>query len=261
MLFSPEEAFYLLVVLFLALLFAVCGRKGFRSLLSLTITIVILTAIAIPLIAQKYDPVTIIFIAAIPITILVIYLTEGFNILSHLSVLLTIANFFIISALIYFSISLSSFSNIVSDEASTVGGQLGINLANLLIAAIMLSTLGALIEMIVTQVGTVMELIQASPSGDKRQIYRQAYNIGVIHLGSIINTLFLIYAGVLLPTLIVFSGSQDYLYSLLNYGPVSSEIVRMLTGTIGLIIAMPTSTFFAVRWLKRESGAGRPVVK
>jgi uncharacterized membrane protein len=249
----PESMFILLAILFLGLLFFVSGRKGFRSLLSLGLTVAVLILIVIPLIIGRYDPVLIIFITSVPITFLVIYLTEGFNKLSHISFFLTIVNFFAISILADLCISLSGFSGIVSDEAMTVGGQLGIDLPELLVASIMLSTLGALIEMIVTQVGTVAELIEANPDADATQIYKRSYNVGIIHLGSIINTLFLIYAGVLLPTLIVFSGSAHYIFNILSYEPASSEILRVLIGTIGLIIAMPTSTFFAAQWLKRKS--------
>jgi uncharacterized membrane protein len=251
---SPESMFFLLVILLVGALFVVCGKKGFRSLLSLILSIAVLTLVVIHLIISKYDPVLITLLASVPITFLVIYLTEGFNEISHLSIFLTLAVFFVISILVDVSISVAGFTGIVSDESITVGGQMGIDLPELLVASIMLSTLGALIEMIVTQVGTVAELIEANPGADRKQIYKQSYNVGIIHLGSIINTLFLIYAGVLLPTLIVFSGSHQYLSNILNYEPASSEIFRVLMGTIGLIIAMPVSTLFATRWLKRGSG-------
>jgi uncharacterized membrane protein len=253
MFLNPESMFFLLVTVLVAALFVVCGKKGFRSLLSLGCSIAVLTLMVIHLIIYKYNPILITLVASIPITFLVIYLTEGFNRLSHVSIFLTLGTFFVISIVVDVCIKAAGFSGIVSDESMTVGGQMGINLPELLIASIMLSTLGALIEMIVTQVGTVAELIDANPDANERHIYRQSYNVGIIHLGSIINTLFLIYAGVLLPTLIVFSGSQDYLSNILNYEPASSEIFRVLMGTIGLIIAMPVSTYFAVHWLKRRS--------
>ena len=221
MFLNIEITVILLLILFIVLLFAVCGKKGFRSLLSLGMTVAILTATVIPLIIKGYDPVLVTFIASIPVTILIIYFTEGFNILSHLSIILTVINFLFISILINFSVSLSKFTGITSDIAATIGSQLGINLPKLLIAAIMLGTLGALIEMVVTQVGTVIELNKSNPNVDKKQIYKQSYNVGIIHLGSIINTLFLIYAGILLPTLIIFSGTQNYLYEIINYEPIS----------------------------------------
>jgi uncharacterized membrane protein len=245
--------FFLLAFVLVAAFLAVSGKKAFRSIASLGLSVGILTLVVIPLIVHKYDPIPVILIASIPITLLVIYLTEGFNMLSHVSALLTITCFLLIGILTDFTITAAGFTGIVSDEAITVGGQLGIDLPKLLVASIMLSTLGALIEMIVTQVGTVAELFEANPEADRRQVYRQSYNVGIIHLGSIINTLFLIYAGVLLPTLIVFSGSAHYVSDILSYEPASSEIFRILMGTIGLIIAMPVSTLVAARWLKRKS--------
>jgi len=250
--FEPQSVFFVLAIALVGLFFFVSGKRALRSLVSLGLTIGALAFVVIPLVILKYDPVLVILVVSIPITLLVIYLTEGFNKFSHLSALLTLACFFIISILIDVSISVAGFTGIVSDEAITVGGQLGIDLPRLLVASIMLSTLGALIEMIVTQVGTVAELIEAEPRADKAQVYKRSYNVGIIHLGSIINTLFLIYAGVLLPTLIVFSGSAHYIFNILSYEPASSEIFRILMGTIGLIIAMPVSTFFAVQWLKRK---------
>lgn len=249
---TPASIFYILVAVLIIGLFVVCGRKAFRSLLSLGLSIALLTLVVIHLIIDKYDPVLVTLLAAVPITLLVIYLTEGFNRISHLSIVLTLATFFAVTILTDVSISAAGFSGIVSDESITVGGQMGINLPELLSASILLSTLGALIEMIVTQVGTVAELTKANPGADRKQIYRQSYNVGIIHLGSIINTLFLIYAGVLLPTLIVFSGSQQYLFNILSYEPASSELFRVVIGTIGLVIAMPVSTFFAVHVLKQK---------
>ena len=249
---NPDAMFWLLSLTLLIGLFFVSGVKGFRAFASFGISIVILSVVVIPFILQNYDPALVVIGAALPITAFVIYLTEGFNTLSHLSITLTIVNFLAISAVSWFAINTAHFTGIISDEAAMVGGTLGVDLPHLLIASIMLSSLGALIEMIVTQVGTVTELVRANGHAGMDQIYRQAYTVGVIHLNSIINTLFLIYAGVLLPTVIVFSGSHNYLYGMLSYEPVSSEIMRMLVGTIGLIIAMPTTTRFAAYWLTKH---------
>lgn len=242
-----------LSLLAVALLFGVCGKKGFKSLFSLGLTIIALMSIIVPLIANGYNPAWVTFIASLPIIVLIIYLTEGFTVLSNISIIAIILNFFIVSLLTYFSISFAGFTGVISDAASVVGGEIGINLQSLLIAGIMLGTLGAIIEMVVTQVATVIEFIEASPQADKKYIYKQSYSVGVAHLGSIINTLFLIYAGILLPLLIVSIGSPNLLHEIIDYEPLSSEIVRVLTGTIGLIIAMPTSTSMAIFWLKRKN--------
>jgi uncharacterized membrane protein len=242
-----------LSIIAVALLFGVCGKKGFKSLFSLGLTIIILMSVIIPLIANGYDPALVTFIASIPLTILIVYLTEGLTVLSNISIVAILLNFSIVSGLTYFSISFAGFTGVISDAASVVGGEAGINLQSLLVAGIMLGALGAIIEMVVTQVATVIEFIDASPRADKKYIYKQSYSVGVAHLGSIINTLFLIYVGVLFPLLIVSIGSPNLLHEIIDYEPLSSEIVRALAGTIGLIIAMPTSTTLAIFWLKRKA--------
>lgn len=247
-----EKIVWLLVILFLIALFIVCGKKGFRSLFSLGLTMFALIFVFTPLIVHGYDPIFVTLFLGLPVMALIVYFTEGFKILSHLSVIAVIFNFLLISGLIHIAVSAAGLTGIVSSDASFLG-LTGINLQELLIAGIMISTLGILTEMVVTQIATVIEFSRANPDADAKVIFRQAYSVGIVHLGSVINTLFLVYAGVSFPLLIIYAGSKSSLYSALNYEPLVSEIIRTLAGTIGLIIAMPTSTLFAVWWLKKQS--------
>lgn len=240
--------FFLLVVL----LFKICGKKAAMYLLSLSLAILIIVIFILPLISQGYDPIFVTLIASIPIVVLIIYCAEGFTLLSNISIVVTIFSFIITALLTYLSVYCSHFSGIVSDTASIVGGQRGINLQKLLSAGIMLSALGAIIEMVVTQVATVLRFESVNAQMDTKQIYKQSSKVGVAHLGAIISTLFLIYAGVSLPLLIIFSGPGTSVASLFNYEPLASEIVRMLTGMIGLIIAMPLATSLTIWWIKNK---------
>ena len=156
------------------------------------------------------------------------------------------------SLLIDVSVKWAHLSGLVSDETSSVGAT-GIDLQKLLIAGIMLGTLGVLTEMVVTQVATVFELAGANERIDRTSLYRRSYSVGMAHLGSIITTLFLVYAGVSLPLLVIFMGGHSSLTHALNYEPLVDEMIRTLVGTIGLIIAMPVSTLVAIWWIERCS--------
>lgn len=247
-----EPVVILLSIVFLALVFFVCGKKGFRIIAALLLTIAALLWIITPLVVSGYNPELVVLLAGLPLLGCIVYLTEGFTTLSHLSVLSVTVNFLFISVLIHGAVSAAHLTGITSTDDSFLG-LAGINLPQLLTAGIMLGTLGILTEMVVTQVATVMEFAAASPDASMQEIYRQSYSVGIAHLGSIINTLFLVYAGVSLPLLIVYVGGGSSLTSALNYEPLVSEIIRTLAGTIGLIIAMPTSTALATWWLKGRS--------
>ncbi|MGC9602201.1 MAG: YibE/F family protein [Minisyncoccia bacterium] len=242
-----------LSIIFLALVFVVCGKKGFRILFSLLLTIAALLWIITPLIVGGYNPELAVLLVGLPMLVCIVYLTEGFTTLSHVSVIGIALNFLFISAVVHGAVSAAHLTGITSTDDSFLG-LAGINLRQLLTAGIMLGTLGILTEMVVTQVATVMEFVAAQPDAPMQEIYRQSYVVGIAHLGSIINTLFLVYAGVSLPLLIVYVGDGSSLWSALNYEPLVSDIIRTLAGTIGLIIAMPTSTVLATWWQKgRES--------
>jgi uncharacterized membrane protein len=69
------------------------------------------------------------------------------------------------------------------------------------------------------------------------------------------NTLFLAYAGVSLPLLILFISGQSAFTGwsqVANNEIIATEIVRALVGSIGLILAVPISTFIAVWFYKRK---------
>jgi len=248
-----ELVVLLLFIIFVGLVFTVCGKKGFRVLLALLVTVGVLLCAITPLIVSGHNPELVVLLVGLPILICIVYLTEGFTVLSHLSVISIALNFLCISILIYLSVSAAHLTGAISTDDSFLG-LAGINLQQLLIAGIMLGTLGILTEMVVTQVATVIEFIASTPEASGEEVYEKSYTVGVAHLGSIINTLFLVYAGVSFPLVIIYAGGNASLYDALNYEPLVSDILRTLAGTIGLIIAMPTSTLLATWWLKGYSG-------
>jgi len=70
-----------------------------------------------------------------------------------------------------------------------------------------------------------------------------------------INTLFLAYAGASLPLLILFSvGEPPFLTfsQVIDNEMIATEIVRTIVGSIGLVIAVPISTFLAVNFITKK---------
>ena len=242
-----------LSLLLIILLFKICGKKAAMYLISLGLAVLVIALFILPLISRGYDPILITLIASIPIAVLIIYCAEGFTLLSNISIIVTIFTFAITALLSYLSVYFSHFTGIVSDTAAVVGSRDGVDLQKLLSAGIMLSALGAIIEMVITQVATVIRFEAMNPEMDRKQIYKQSNSVGIAHLGAIISTLFLLYAGVSLPLLIIFSGPGISVVNVLGYEPLSTEIVRILTGMIGLVIAMPISTGLAIWWVKSKN--------
>jgi uncharacterized membrane protein len=145
-----------------------------------------------------------------------------------------------------------------SEESAYLVGLAGgnINIKGLLLSGIIIGALGVLDDVIISQVVLVKELKISNPNLTKNQIYKQAMRVGVSHLSSMVNTLFLAYTGASLPLLILFSVKQEPFLTfnqVIDNEMMATEIVRTLTGSIGLILAVPIATFLAVNFINKES--------
>lgn len=246
---------YLLAFLF-SFAVVVIGRwKGVRALLGLALTFLVIMEFIIPRILAGSNPLVISLTGSLVILIVLIYFTEGLRRKSHLAIL---SIFFSLSITLVLSVlftQLARLSGLAQEEAMFLIGFSGITLdfQGLLLAGILLGALGVLDDGVVSQVEAVYQIKEANPKMSKFQVFKAGFAIGNTHLGAIINTLFLAYAGASLPLLLLFKINQG---QFLNYGMVinnemiAAEIIRTMVGTLGVALSLPISTFLAAYWLK-----------
>lgn len=243
--------------LFTLAIVAVGRWKGVRSVLSLALTFLIMIKYIVPQILDGSDPVVVTIIGSFAILLTIIYLTEGFNREAHISVVSIFLSLVITVALSGLFVSLAKLSGLASEEASFIVG-LGaakINLQGLLLAGIIIGALGVLDDVVISQVVAVNEINGADPGQSKKEVFRKALKVGIAHISSMTNTLFLAYAGASLPLLILFLSGQSAFadWSLaLNNEILATEIVRTLAGSVGLILAVPIANLVAVWWIKKR---------
>lgn len=255
--FSRLNSIYLLAFLFVLAVIAIGRFKGLRALIVLVITFLIILNFIIPKILAGSNPLFISIIGSFFILLTAIYITEGFKKTSTIAIFSILFSLIITALLSIFFTSLTKLSGFASEEAAFLielsGGQ--INIKGLLLAGILIGALGVLDDVVISQVMLVKELKTANPNLSKIQVYQKAMRVGVSHLSSMVNTLFLAYAGASLPLLILFSVKQPPFLTftqVLNNEFIATEIVRALTGSVGLILAVPISTFLAVYFIKEK---------
>ena len=76
--------------------------------------------------------------------------------------------------------------------------------------------------------------------------------IGREHVGALVNTLALAYAGAALPLLLLYASAGDPTIPVLNREIFVSEIVRTVVGSIGIVLAVPITTGLAVWMLMKK---------
>ena len=246
------------IALLLALVVIIIGKfKGVRALAVLLLTFVIILKFIIPKILSGGDPLLISIIGSFFIIILSVYITEGLKRTSTISIISILISLTATGFLSVWFSAITKLTGFASEDVMYLVGSMGgnINLKGLLLAGIIIGTLGILDDVVISQVVLVKELKLANPEFSKYKIYRQAMRVGVSHLSSMINTLFLAYAGASLPLLILFSvGEPPFLTfsQVIDNEMIATEIVRTIVGSIGLVIAVPISTFLAVNFLTKK---------
>ncbi len=246
-----------LMAIFVLVLLAVGRWKGLRSLLSLALSFIIIIKFILPKILAGADPVMITLLGSLVILLIIIYLTEGFCVRSHVAITSVLFSLSLAIFLSWLFIGLAKLTGIVSDEAMfliSTGGQ-SINFQGLLLAGIIIGFLGVLDDVIISQVASTEQLAKANESLSRKELFSRAYQIGISHISSMSNTLFLAYAGVSLPLLILFISGQSAFSNwgqIANNEIIATEIARALIGSVGLILAVPISTFIASWWYAKK---------
>lgn len=250
-----SRSLYLLFALFVIVIATFAGFQGIRALISLGISFFIILYFLLPQLLAGSPPILTIILFALLILIIVMVLTHGFNREVGAALLGTGGSIIITGLLAKYSIELTKLSGFTSDESTylniATGGSL--DLSGLLLGAIIIGVLGLLDDVAITQAHMVSQLKGIVPELPKKEIYARALKVGREHIGALINTLALAYAGVSLPLLLLFSTSDASVGFIINRELFATEIVRTIIGSIGLILAVPLTTFVALYIVKSES--------
>ncbi|MDP9402366.1 MAG: YibE/F family protein [Actinomycetota bacterium] len=252
------------VLLWLAVLFAVSvvvlGRlRGVTALAGLVATVIVLVAFALPAIIDGRSPIAVSVVAAAAISFVALYAAHGFTVMTTVALLGTLASLVITAVLAVAFVEVAQFSGFGSEEATFLSSVTGrIDLRGLLLAGVVVGALGAIDDMTVTQASAVWELRAADPAMSARRIYGAGLRIGRDHVASTVNTLFLAYAGASMPLFVLFVLAEQSLASIANSEVVAVEIVRTLVGSIGLVAAVPLTTWLAARCLPPAVDAAEP---
>ncbi|MEU5190810.1 YibE/F family protein [Streptomyces klenkii] len=230
-----------------ALAVVVVGRlRGVFALIALVISFGVLTLFILPAILQGSDPLVVAVIGGSAIMLIALYMCHGLTARTSVAVLGTLTSLMLIGLLGSLFTSWAHLTGNTDDQTGLVHGLYPeIEIRGLLLAGIIIGSLGVLDDVTVTQTSAVWELKDADPSASWRKLYGAAMRIGRDHIASVVNTLVLAYAGASLPLLLLFSIADSGVGTVATSEIVSEEIVRTLVGSIGLVASVPVTTLLA----------------
>lgn len=234
-------------IAFVVLLLLFGGIQGIRGLASLIGSFFLIFALLIPNIYAGHSPILISIGVASLIIVVGSYITHGFNRTTTLAMLGMVLTVLITGIATYFVIDWAQLTGFTSEENVYLNFNTGgrIDMIGLLFGGIMIGLLGVLYDIAIGQAITVEELVAAGKHYTRTQVLTRAMRVGREHIGALVNTLAIAYVGASLPILLLFQNAQTGFAHIINSELFATEIIRILMGSIGLVLAVPITTVLA----------------
>ena len=246
--------------LFFIVVTVVTGRiRGVTSFIGMACSFLIIFYFVLPQILAGANSFLIAIIAALAIVPLTFYLSHGLNRKTTSAIIGTMLTLLIVGVVATISVDASHLSGSASEEVNALILEKPdvINVKDLLLAGIIISLLGILNDITISQAAIVFKLKEVSPELKFGGLFSKAMDVGRDHIASVVNTLVLVYTGAALPLLLLFLNNPAPFSEILNEEFMAEEILRTLVASIGIVIAVPLTTLITVFIVSRWKGSAK----
>lgn len=247
-----------LSLLFCGLLIYVGRKKGFYSLISIGLTVLLITHALSPLILIGINPVLATILICIASTAATMYLVGGFNAKSTSAVIGAMLSLLFAGLLSYitmFTAHLTGFTEENSMFLYTAHPEL--DFIGITISTMILATLGAVMDVAMSIASTINEIYITDNTKTVKDLFISGMNVGRDIIGTMANTLILVYLGGSLPLLLL-AGNID-LQKFINLNQVVTETASALIGSIAIVICVPFTAVAASQMIKHFSAKNEDI--
>lgn len=250
---------YFLVGLFALILVLVGGKKGAASLYALIFTVICIFCIYIPMLYAGCNGLSAAVLTAVVILVASIYILNGWSDKSLCAIVGTTIGV-AISGLLAMAVGrasqLSGFNMTDVESMVYIANHTGLQVSNILYGGILISSLGAVMDVSVSVVAAMREIHEKAPNLSAKELFRSGMHVGHDMMGTMSNTLILAYTGSATGVLLtVYSYEMPYL-QIMGYNSIIIEIVSGLCGTIGVVLTVPVQALITTFVLKAKKTKG-----
>jgi uncharacterized membrane protein len=247
----------LLALVYAAVVIAVARWRGLRALIGLVGAYFVLASFMLPGLVEGKPPLLLALVGSTVIMIGVLYFAHGFSARTSTALLGTMFGLGITALLAAWATGAANLAGVGNHEATTlVNTSANISISGVILCGLIISGLGVLNDVTITQSSAVWELYELAPGSSARKLFTSAMRIGRDHIASTVYTIAFAYAGAALPILIIVMLYDRPLADTLTSAELSEEVIRTLVGSIGLVLAIPVTTLIAVLVVKATGSRG-----
>lgn len=236
-----------LAFIFIFLLIAYARKVGVQSLISFIGSVLIIWNYLIPALKKGENVFIITVLTLIFLSGLIIFLVAGFTKKGWSAFLGTLSGLFVTAALTFCFGDTFKIDGMNQPMAQSVlfSSFMSINLLDIFYSAIVIGASGAAMDIAMDMTATIQELKYHNPDISRKDLIKSGFNVGRSVIGTMTTTLLLAYSGGFLTLMILFLERDTSLMQILNMKIVTSEIIKIIIGSIGLVVVAPITTYIA----------------
>lgn len=246
---------YVLLALFALSLIFVGGKKGLAALYALFFTFVCTICMYVPLLYSGMNGILAALLTAVVILMASIYILNGWSKKTVCAIIGTAIGIGIsgILAMIVGKVShLTGYNMQDAESMIYIADSSKLNVANILYAGILISSLGAVMDVSVSVVAAMQEIHEKVPELHAKELFASGMHVGHDMMGTMSNTLILAYTGSATGAILtIYAYEMPYL-QIVGYNSIVIEILCGLCGTIGVILTVPLQAFITTIALKSK---------
>lgn len=246
--YRRDKVIYTLIALFFILLAVIGGIKGLKSILALIFTSVMVVSLMIPLIFKGVSPIVSAVTTASLSTAGTLLLLNGRERKTTAAMLGTILGVVISGFFAFAAGQLAHLSGLTMDNAESmlyIAEQSGFSIRGLMFAAILIASLGAIMDVGMSIASSIFELHSVNPEMKPKDLFTSGMNIGKDMIGTMSNTLILAFAGGSLNLIIMIVSAKMPYNQLINLDVIGTELIQGISGSIGIVLTVPITAFLS----------------
>ncbi|WP_235906516.1 YibE/F family protein [Porcincola intestinalis] len=240
-------------LLYLATLIAVGGRQGLKASAGLIITFFIIIFIWIPLIYLRVSPIRSAVVICALTTILTFWCIGGISRKTITATLGTVSGVVIagIFAEIFSLVTGISGWNVSNIETLlTIWESNRIKVGGLLFAGILISALGAEMDVAMSISSSMQEVCRQNPGISRWELFCAGMRVGRDMMGTDSNTLLLAFVGTEVSQLVLNFAYDLPAAQVLNSNNIGIAVMQGLSGSFGIVLSVPITVLIA-SWIFR----------
>jgi len=245
---------WVLLGIFFVLVIFLTRLAGVRAIISLGVSLIAVVYYLVPKVLADTNILITGFVTVVILATMSLFFSHGLNKRTTIAFAATMITALFAFLMTKYSIVMLNLFGLGTEEAFFLRAAPGviIDLGEILILGIIISVMGILDDVTTAQAATIEEIYKANPALGVKELIASGFSVGKEHILSLVNTLVLVYTGASLPLLMLLHIYERPAWLVVNSELFMEEIVKILMGSLALLVAVPITTLIAAWYFGRK---------